>query len=74
MYDELLSINFGTNCSGDSSASLVGFTDDIEVVITGQNMRLLEETTNRVLEAVVDWLEENDLKLSINKTEAMLLP
>lgn len=73
MYDDLLAINLGQGHPDYSTASVIAFADDIAIIATGRDTRMLEETTNRALKAVADWMEENSLKLSINKTEAVML-
>lgn len=52
---------------------MVEFTDDVAVITTGRTTHILEEVTNRVLEVVPDWMEDNDLELSVQKTEAIVL-
>ncbi|KAL4100909.1 hypothetical protein QTP88_020934 [Uroleucon formosanum] len=73
MYDDLFRIELGGHYPHKFSAALVGFADDVAVVTTGRNSEILELVTNEALDAVVEWLEDTGLTLSINKTEAMIL-
>lgn len=73
MYDGLLSINLGENTPGFSSSTMVAFADDVGIVVTGHNTRLLEVTANNALSAVSDWMGEKGLRLSAQKTEAVVL-
>lgn len=73
MYDDLFRIELGGHYPHKSSAALVGFADDVAVVTTGRNTEILVLVTNEALDAVVEWLEDTGLTLSINKTEAVIL-
>jgi len=73
MYDDLLSTDLGGNALGYSSASLVAFADDVAVVAMGCNKEALEDTTNRALSVVAEWMYDKNLCLAAHKTEAGIL-
>lgn len=52
---------------------LVAFADDLAVAAIGRNEEDLMRNTNQALARVASWLEENELKLAAEKTEAVLL-
>lgn len=64
MYDDLLMININESVLGPFSCTLVGFSDDVAVVTTGQTTEILEAATNKALKAVNRWLANNSLTLS----------
>lgn len=43
------------------------------VIATGRSTDILEERVNEALERVATWMEENDLKLAVDKTECVML-
>lgn len=47
--------------------------DDVAVIATGQDFEALEYEMNNVLETVSEWMDEKGLKLSVQKTEAVVL-
>uniref|UniRef100_A0A2S2QP02 Retrovirus-related Pol polyprotein from type-1 retrotransposable element R1 2 n=1 Tax=Sipha flava TaxID=143950 RepID=A0A2S2QP02_9HEMI len=73
MYDSLLEIDLGGNSPGYSSSSLVAFADDVALIATGRDTENLESAMNTALARVAEWMEDNDLKLAIPKTEAIML-
>lgn len=73
MYDDLLKVDLTGNKSWLSSSTLIAFADDVAIVATGSDTQMLEETTNEALSSVAEWMEENGLKLSASKTEAVML-
>jgi len=80
MYDNLLDTNLREiypnqilSNPGYNSATLVAFADDVAVIATGRNKQLLEETANRALAAVSEWISRNGLTLAAHKTEAVML-
>jgi len=73
MYDDLLRIAMPGNIRGMSSSSLIAFADDVAVVATLHTTALLEESMNSSLAAVSRWMAKTGLKLSVSKTEAIML-
>lgn len=73
MYDGLLDTDLGVDCTGFSSSSLVAFADDVAIIATGRDTANLVSAMNSALAAVADWMMENGLKLSVHKTEAVML-
>lgn len=71
MYDDLLEIELRRVYSG--TTSLVAFADDVAVIATGQDVHALEYEMNNALESVSEWMDEKGLKLSVQKTEAIML-
>ena len=52
---------------------LVGYADDIAVVIEARDVDLARLLFNRVMLQVFSWLEDRGLELATNKTEIVLL-
>lgn len=52
---------------------LIGFADDLALLVTGSTTRDLEEKANEGLATVGEWMEANGLQLAPNKSEAMML-
>lgn len=52
---------------------LVAFVDDMVVIVTGHNTRILKDTMSRVLEVVTGWMKANGLMLSVQKWESVIL-
>lgn len=52
---------------------LIGFADDIAMVVTARNEDLLMSTTNIAIVRIANWLHDNKLQLAPEKTEAVLL-
>ncbi|VVC42594.1 Reverse transcriptase domain [Cinara cedri] len=73
LYDDLLEVDPGGNVAGVSSVSLVAFADDLAVVATGHDTRTLEDVGNHALTGVAEWMKENGLALSTEKSEAVIL-
>lgn len=73
LYDDLLRLNLGDNTPGFSSASVVAYADDVAVLATGHNARLLEQAMNKALAAISSWLRGIGLNLAAHKTEAVIL-
>lgn len=53
--------------------SLVGYADDIAMVVTGRTEHLLMAKANRALIQVDDWLQLHGLELAPEKTEAIIM-
>lgn len=67
MYDGLLNINLQVG------AKLVGYADDIALVINQPTAELVEIIANDSLSRCNRWLCKNGLELAVPKTEAMLV-
>jgi len=72
MYDALLNVNTEGN-TASSSTTMVAFADDVAVIATGRSTQILEETTDRALEVVAVWMDDNGLELTLKKTETIVL-
>ncbi|KYB24913.1 hypothetical protein TcasGA2_TC034914, partial [Tribolium castaneum] len=67
MYDSVLRIATSEN------VKLIGYADDLAVIITCKQIDGLEETANHVVAQIADWMETKRLKLAPEKTECILL-
>ena len=67
MYDGLLNLDL------PDGSSLVGFADDVAVLVTARTTATLEIMANESLRRVSNWLKENGLELAVQKTEAVLI-
>lgn len=67
MYDELLRLKLPKNCK------LVGYADDVALVVTQSSTAVVEITTNDCLSRISTWLRSNKLKLAAEKTEAIIV-
>lgn len=52
---------------------LIGFADDVAVVITRHPTEELERTAATVIDGVIDWMKDHGLELATTKTEAIVL-
>lgn len=52
---------------------MVGFADDVAIVIVAHNFELLEAKSNQALEIVRNWLSDNGLWVAKEKSEAVVL-
>lgn len=52
---------------------IVGFADDIAVVVVAKNISDIEATANESIRRIKTWLESNGLELAEHKTEAVLI-
>ncbi|KAL4103526.1 hypothetical protein QTP88_018889 [Uroleucon formosanum] len=66
-YDDLLRLEL------HDSVKLVGFADDIALVITAPNAGLLENIGNAALRSIDRWMQDNDLQVAPQKSEAVVL-
>ena len=66
-YDDLLRLEL------HEAAKLVGFADDIALVITAPNSDLLESIGNAALQSIDRWMQENGLQVAPQKSEAVVL-
>ena len=66
-FDQLLKM-----ISGEPDLEIRGFADDACIVITGDDPKRMEERLQRQLDRVNRWAGWNGLKLSANKTVAMV--
>lgn len=67
MYDGLLNLDLQVG------AKLVGYADDIALVVNQQNAELIEIVVNDSLCRCNRWLRRNGLQLAVPKTEAILV-
>jgi len=66
LYDDLLKI-----CH-PAETELIAFADDVAIITTGQVPFLLEERLGEALRDVVSWMNDNNLELALQKTEAIV--
>ncbi|KAL4119434.1 hypothetical protein QTP88_012243 [Uroleucon formosanum] len=66
-YDDLLRLEL------HDSVKLVGFADDIALVITAPNAGLLENIGNAALRSIDRWMQDNGLQVAPQKSEAVFL-
>jgi len=67
MYDDLLEIE------QPQGVELVGFADDVAMVVVAKTERALMDTADTALLRVANWLNDKQLQLAPEKTEAILL-
>lgn len=67
LYDELLQMDL------PEGATLVGFADDVALVVTAREENLLMNVADIALQRVSNWMETKRLQLAPEKTEAVLL-
>lgn len=67
MYDGVLRLEL------PKRAKIVGFADDIAVVVVAKHIHEIEALTNEVVHKIKNWLEFNGLELAEHKTEAVLI-
>lgn len=67
LYDPLIAMEM------PEGVTLVGFADDVAVVVTARNESLLMSLACRALQRVANWMESRKLRLAPEKTEAVLL-
>lgn len=53
--------------------SLIGYADDLAVVITARTAERMEELANKTMEKITHWMVKNKLKIAPEKTEAVIL-
>lgn len=66
-YDDLLRLPL------PEGVTVVGFADDIAIVIRAHNADLLEAAGNPALDRVSEWLARNGLRVAPQKSEAVVL-
>lgn len=66
-YDSLLRLEM------PADVSLVGYADDVAVVITARSSEIAQLKLNQVMRRVSFWMKEHGLELAILKTEIVLL-
>lgn len=67
LYDNLLEMEM------PEGTTLIGFADDVALVVTGINENVLMNNANTGLQRVANWMARNQLELAAQKTEAVLL-
>ena len=67
MYDGLLRMKL------PNVASLVGFTDDLALLVVAEKAWLVEIIANEALKLIAEWLTSRSLHLTVRKFEAILV-
>lgn len=67
LYDDLLRLEY------PEGVSVIGFADDIALVATDKNERILMDKVNAGLLIIARWMRQNLLELAPQKTEAIIL-
>ncbi|XP_052738128.1 uncharacterized protein LOC128198188 [Bicyclus anynana] len=67
LYDGVFKLDLG------DEARLVGFADDLALVVAARTDQLLMKRTNRALDIINKWMIGKHLKLAPEKTEAIML-
>ncbi len=67
MYDGVLRLKL------PEGVEIVGFADDIVLLVTGDSKEQVEVRTTRAIGTVVKWLTDNQLEVAHNKTEMVLV-
>lgn len=67
LYDDLLRLDL------PEETKLIGFADDIIMMVTARNEDILMNVTNTGLARVSSWMSEHRLQLAPQKTEAVIL-
>lgn len=55
------------------AAKMVGYADDLGIVVLGKNTRIEQVTVNRSIRQKTTWLTRKKLSLATQKTEVVLL-
>jgi hypothetical protein len=58
--------------SGGEDEQIIGFADDTNLLVQSQTIEVLELKTNKMLELIAKWAEENKLDFNANKTQLVL--
>lgn len=66
-YDSLLRLSM------PEETILVGYADDVAVLIAARNMKLAQIKLNQVMRKINKWMHEHGLSLALNKTEIVVL-
>jgi len=67
MYDSLFTKKM------PEGVNLVGFADDVAVVVRSWRVEHLEDAANEALEIIYDWINAHQLNLAAQKTEAVMV-
>lgn len=67
MYDGVLNLHL------PPKTTIVGFADDIAVVVVGKTIQEIQEKTNESVKQIREWLGRASLQLADHKTEAVLI-
>ena len=67
MYDGILRLNF------QATAEIIGFADDIAIVLVAKTIPQMEALCNQVIDMVENWFNEASLAMAPQKTEAVLI-
>lgn len=66
-YDDMLKLEMPTG------VKLVGFADDVAIVVVAMNEYMLMNTANTAIRRIAEWLKTRKLELAPEKTEAVIL-
>ena len=67
MYDKVLMLDI------PEEATIIGFADDIAVIVTGRYLDEIELIANEVAHTISEWMKNAGLELAEQKTEAVLI-
>jgi Reverse transcriptase (RNA-dependent DNA polymerase)/Endonuclease-reverse transcriptase len=67
MYDGVLRLKL------PEGVEIVGFADDIVLVVLGDSTQQVEERSTRAIGTIVHWMTENKLKVAHHKTEMVIV-
>lgn len=67
-YDGVLRISMP-----QEGITLVGYADDLILIITGRTVDQLQYKLNQAMRRVIEWLQDHALSLAVHKTEMVLL-
>ncbi|KAH8391448.1 hypothetical protein KR200_012008, partial [Drosophila serrata] len=67
MYDGVLRLPM------PSGTTIVGFADDVAVVVTAKERTAAEDLENEAIGSIEAWLTSAGLELAVHKTEAVLI-
>ena len=66
-YDDILTLELSDGCY------LIGYADDIAIVITGRNTKEIQEKLSSVIRILRRWLDDHGLALAAEKTDLIFL-
>ena len=68
----LLFLIYVNDMSAAVKSRLLLYADDSVLLVSGKDVKVIEQTLSRELESVRDWLIDNKLSLHLGKTESIL--
>lgn len=54
-------------------AATIAFADDLALIVGGRNEEVLKSNCNTCLDEIGRWMQENELTLALEKTEAVIV-